>query len=68
MYRKPRFLEKLHEIREEMARECDFDAERLAEMVRSGRRSAQDSQRPDSREPSSSSVRPATLRSDSETD
>jgi hypothetical protein len=38
MYRKPRFLEKLHQIREEMARECDYDPELLAEMVRSGRR------------------------------
>jgi hypothetical protein len=68
MYRKPRFLEKLHEIREEMARECDYDAERLAEMVRSGRRVTHDTRLPDSREPSSTVVRPATSRADSETD
>ena len=38
MYRKPRFLEELHAIREEMSRECDYDVELFAEMVRSGRR------------------------------
>ena len=36
MYRKPRFLEELHAIREEMSRECDYDADLFAEMVRSG--------------------------------
>ncbi|HYP29167.1 MAG TPA: hypothetical protein VE262_20825 [Blastocatellia bacterium] len=36
MYRKPRFLEELHAIREEMSRECDYDIDLLAEMVRSG--------------------------------
>jgi hypothetical protein len=35
MYRRPRFLEELHAIREEMARECDYDTELFAEMVRS---------------------------------
>lgn len=34
MYRRPRFLEELHAIREEMARECDYDTELFAEMVR----------------------------------
>jgi hypothetical protein len=68
MYRKPRFLEKLHEIREEMARECDYDAELLAEMVRSGRRSARDGRRFDVSEPFPPAARPATLKSDSETD
>ena len=36
MYRKPRFLEVLHEIREEMSRDADYDVELFAEMVRSG--------------------------------
>jgi hypothetical protein len=38
MYRKPRFLEDLHAIREEMSRECDYDVDLFAEMARSGRR------------------------------
>jgi hypothetical protein len=38
MYRKPRFLEELHAIREEMSRECDYDIDLFAEMIRSGRR------------------------------
>lgn len=38
MYRKPRFLEVLHAIREEMSREADYDVDLFAEMVRSGRR------------------------------
>jgi hypothetical protein len=40
MYRKPKFLEVLHEIREEMSREADYDALLFAEMVRSGSRPA----------------------------
>ena len=40
MYRKPRFLEELHAIREEMSREADYDVELFAEMVRSGARPA----------------------------
>ncbi|HEY6331703.1 MAG TPA: hypothetical protein VI756_20420 [Blastocatellia bacterium] len=36
MYRKPRFLEELHAIREEMSRECDYDIDLFAQMVRSG--------------------------------
>ncbi len=36
MYRKPRFLEELHAIREEMSREADYDVELFAEMIRSG--------------------------------
>jgi hypothetical protein len=39
MYRKPRFLEVLHAIREEMSREADYDVDLFAEMVRSGARS-----------------------------
>ena len=38
MYRKPRFLEELHAIREEMSRDCDYDVDLFAEMVRSGRK------------------------------
>jgi len=38
MYRRPRFLEELHAIREEMAREVDYDVDLFAEMVRSGLR------------------------------
>ena len=38
MYRKPKFLEVLHAIREEMSREADYDVELFAEMVRSGAR------------------------------
>jgi len=37
MYRRPRFLEELHAIREEMSRECDYDVDLFAEMVRSNR-------------------------------
>ncbi len=40
MYRKPRFLEALHAIREEMSREADYDVDLFAEMVRSGIRPA----------------------------
>jgi hypothetical protein len=36
MYRRPKFLEVLHAIREEMSREVDYDVELFAEMVRSG--------------------------------
>jgi hypothetical protein len=38
MYRKPRFLEVLHMIREEMSREADYDVDLFTEMVRSGAR------------------------------
>ncbi|MCU1266711.1 MAG: hypothetical protein JWM21_3029 [Acidobacteria bacterium] len=38
MYRRPRFLEELHAIREEMAREVDYDVDLFCEMVRSGLR------------------------------
>jgi hypothetical protein len=40
MYRKPRFLEVLHAIREEMSREADYDVDLFTEMVRSGVRPA----------------------------
>jgi hypothetical protein len=41
MYRKPRFLEELHTIREEMSREADYDVDLFTEMVRSGARPQQ---------------------------
>ena len=36
MYRRPKFLEILLAIREEMAREADYDPDLFAEMVRAG--------------------------------
>ena len=35
MYRRPKFLEVLHAIREDMSREADYDVDLFAEMVRS---------------------------------
>ena len=40
MYRRPRFLEVLHAIREEMSREADYDMELFAESARTGARPA----------------------------
>lgn len=37
MYRRPKFLEILHEIREEMSREADYDMDLFAEQIRSGK-------------------------------
>jgi hypothetical protein len=37
MYRRPKFLEILIEIREQMSRDADFDMDLFAEMVRSGK-------------------------------
>ena len=37
MYRRPKFLEVLHAIREEMSRAADYDVDLFAEMVRSGK-------------------------------
>lgn len=34
MYRRPKFLEILHEIREQMSREANYDAGSLADLVR----------------------------------
>jgi hypothetical protein len=42
MYRRPRFLEVLLKIREEMAREADYDVDFFVEMVRSGMQPATD--------------------------
>ena len=36
MYRRPKFLEVLHAIREKMSREVDYDVDLFAEMIRSG--------------------------------
>ena len=36
IYRKPKFLQILHKIRETMSREVDYDVDLFAEMVRSG--------------------------------
>ncbi len=36
MYRRPKFLEVLHAIREDMSREADYDVDLFAELVRSG--------------------------------
>jgi hypothetical protein len=36
MYRRPKFQELLLEIRQEMAREADYDSDLFAEMVRTG--------------------------------
>jgi hypothetical protein len=38
MYRKPKFLEELHAIRQQMSRECDYDVDLFAEMIRSAKR------------------------------
>ncbi len=37
MYRRPKFLEVLIEIRQEMSREADYDVDLFAEMIRSGK-------------------------------
>jgi len=38
MYRRPKFLTVLHQIREAMSREADYDVDLFAEMVRNGAR------------------------------
>ena len=40
MYRRPKFLEILLEIRREMAHEADYDVDLFAEIVRSGSHSS----------------------------
>ena len=37
MYRRPKFLEILLEIRQAMSREADYDIDLFAEMIRSGK-------------------------------
>lgn len=41
MYRRPKFLEVLLDIRREMAHEVDYDTDLFAEMIRSGRHTTQ---------------------------
>jgi hypothetical protein len=41
MYRRPIFLEALLKIRQEMAREADYDVDLFAEMVRGGKFSSE---------------------------
>lgn len=38
LYRRPKFLEILHEIREEMSREVDYDVDLFAETARTGKK------------------------------
>ncbi len=45
MYRRPKFLEVLLAIREEMSREVDYDVDLFAEMVRSGVRPSHGAER-----------------------
>ncbi len=40
MYRKPQFLAALHQIRETMSREADYDVDLFTEMVRTGQQPA----------------------------
>jgi len=42
MYRRPKFLEVLLDIRREMAQEVDYDTDLFAEMIRTGRHTADD--------------------------
>lgn len=42
LYRRPKFLEILHEIREEMSREVDYDVDLFAETARTGNKQKQD--------------------------
>lgn len=42
MYRRPKFLEVLLDIRQDMARQADYDVDLFAEMVRSGKFTAAD--------------------------
>ncbi len=42
LYRRPKFLEILHGIREEMSREVDYDVDLFAETVRTGKKQKRD--------------------------
>jgi len=48
MYRRPKFLEVLIEIRQAMSREADYDVDLFAEMIRSGK--FEDNSRAETRE------------------
>ena len=41
MYRRPKFLEVLLDIRREMANEVDYDTDLFAEMIRNGRHTSE---------------------------
>jgi hypothetical protein len=51
MYRKPKFLEVLHAVREQMARECDYDMDLFIQMIR---RAAKPDENPSEPVPSNS--------------
>lgn len=51
MYRRPKFLEILLEIRREMALEADYDVELFAEFARSGKNAPKRKRRPVDTEP-----------------
>ena len=44
MYRRPKFLEVLLEIRQEMSRQSDYDVDLFAEMIRSDKFAASENQ------------------------
>ncbi|PYT01427.1 MAG: hypothetical protein DMF63_00835 [Acidobacteria bacterium] len=66
MYRRPKFLEVLLDIRSEMAHEVDYDTDLFAEMIRSGRHTsptrphslALDEERPSADRKKSGSAKP----------
>jgi hypothetical protein len=66
MYRRPKFLEVLLKIREEMAREADYDVDFFVEMVRSGMQPATDLRYSiddvENKKPSRRTGKPATVR------
>jgi hypothetical protein len=41
MYRRPKFLEILDEVRQEMSREADYDVDLFAELIRQGKEERQ---------------------------
>jgi len=58
MYRRPKFLEVLLEVRQQMARDADYDLDLFAEMIRSGKISEPHEQA-DAVEPGELRMRPA---------
>jgi hypothetical protein len=62
MYRRPKFLEVLHKIREEMSREADYDMDLFAEMLRNeqGGRQKEKGKNIENEEQSFKDGRPAT--------